>query len=143
MYQGGASRTLVEKAGAFPAMSTYRPSDFGVEVEAIDINFDGFDDVVTFGHVYSFQGNDREPRAVWINKGDGTFRLQYVSDELEGALNCTVTVSPLKYYESYYLKTKDSNAFNYVITGCRTDGNGVPVYVARKVTPANPLKFSN
>ena len=142
LYIGGAARSLVERQGAFPPVSTYNPSDFGVEIEAIDINFDGLDDIVTFGHVYSFQGNDREPRAVWINNGDGSFKLQHVSDELEGALNCPASASPLRYYESYFLKTKDPKAFNYVITGCRTDGAGAPQYVARRVTPANPLKFA-
>ncbi|HUP89853.1 MAG TPA: VCBS repeat-containing protein [Longimicrobiales bacterium] len=144
LYQGGATRSLVERAGAFPAVSTYLPSDFGVEIEALDINFDGFDDIVTFGHVYSFQGTDREPRAVWINNGNGTFKLQHVSDELEGALNCPASASPLKYSESYYLKTKDSQAFHFVIVGCRTENAGAsPSYVARRVTPAHPLKFTN
>jgi hypothetical protein len=141
MYVGGASKSLVERPGAFPPFSTYNPSDFGVEIEAIDINFDGFDDVVTFGHVYLFQGTDREPRAVWINNGDGSFKLQHVSDELEGVLNCPPAASALKYYESYYLKTKDPKAFNYVITGCVL-GGFTPAYFARRVTPAYPLRFA-
>jgi hypothetical protein len=143
LYIGGANKSITEKTGAFPAVSTYKPSDFGVEIEAIDINFDGLDDIVTFGHVYLFQGTDREPRAVWLNNGDGTFRLQHVSDELEGAVGCPgATAGSLKYFESYYLKTKDSKAFNYVISGCRTDTGGAPAYVARTVTPAHPLTFS-
>ena len=143
MYVGGPSKSLTERIGAFPAFATYNPSDFGVEIEAIDINFDGLPDIVTFGHVYNFQGTDREPRAVWINNGDGTFKLMHVSDELEGSITCPAGTSgsSLKYYESYYLKTKDPKAFNYVITGCMIGGIR-PGYIARRVTPDHPLKFT-
>jgi hypothetical protein len=145
LYLGGANQTLTERPGAFPSIASYNGSDFGVEFDAIDINFDGFDDLVTSGHVYAFQGTDREPRAVWINNGDGTFKRQLVSDELEGTLNCPAAVAgPLKWYEVYYLRTKDPKAFNLVITGCAATSpiQGSPPYFARRVTPAYPLKFS-
>lgn len=146
LYLGGANRSLTERVGGFPSIGTYNGSDFGNEINAIDINFDGFDDIVTTGHVYAFQGTDREPRAVWINNGDGTFKLQHVSDELEGYFNCpNGQGGPLKYYEAYYLKTKDPKAFNYINTGCSTfpapPGAGGPPYVARRVTPQYPLKI--
>ncbi|HVZ49694.1 MAG TPA: VCBS repeat-containing protein [Gemmatimonadaceae bacterium] len=141
LFLGGPNKTLTERVGAFPSITTYNPSDFAVEVDAIDISFDGKPDIVTTGHVYQFQGTDREPRAVWLNNGDGTFRLSHVSDELEGSMTCA-TPGQLKYFEAYYLKTKDPQAFNYVITGCIQPYRGSPGYVARRVTPAFPLRFT-
>jgi hypothetical protein len=135
MWESDQRGNLVEKTNAFPALSTYYLSDFGNDMSAIDVNFDGALDIVTFGAVYDFSADQRLPTAVWLNNGNGTFRFSRFSDELESFSPCQTKRS----VEAYFLKTKDPKAFNLVIGGCR---GGNDSYFARLVTPKYPLKVT-
>jgi hypothetical protein len=135
MWESNRSGSLVEKTSAFPPLSSYYLSEFANDLTAIDVNFDGALDIVSFGAVYDFNVEPRMPTAVWLNNGDGTFKLSHFSDELESFAPCLTKRS----VEAYVLKTNDPKAFNLVIGGCR---GGDDTYVARLVTPKYPLKFA-
>jgi len=140
LWTGGPNQTLTEQPGAFPATTTYNPSDFNYTVEAVDINFDGKLDIVSVGHVYTFNNQDREPSAVWINNGNGTFTLKHIDDELTGAFDCGTAPGGLRYQDHYVLRTTDPKVLYYTQVGCFKSLGGLG-YVTRKVTPAYPLKL--
>jgi hypothetical protein len=135
LYESDGKSALTEKLDAFPAVEAYIDSDFGTDLAAIDVNFDGFLDVTTFGAVKSFNGfggpgDQRAPTAVWLNNGAGRFTLTHWTDAINPNFgSCAI-------WESYFLKTPDPNVVNLVVGGC---GNG---YATRSITPAAPLTFT-
>ncbi len=122
---------LAEKLDAFPDTGTYNPSDFGNELNAVDVNFDGFLDIAEFGTVYTFGSSQRSPTAVWLNDGTGRFSLARWSDPMQssGSGGCTL-------HQAYFLKTPDPRAFNLVLGSCSH------AYMTRTVTPEFPLTFT-
>lgn len=131
LYPGARGTSLTEKLDAFPDVGTYNPSDFGNELNAVDVNFDGFLDIAEFGTVYTFGSPNRPPTAVWLNDGTGRFSLARWSDPMQssGSGGCTL-------YQAYFLKTPDPRAFNLVLGSCAHN------YMTRLVTPEFPLTFT-
>ncbi len=135
LYESDGKGALTEKLDAFPALEAYNDSDFGNELAAIDINFDGFLDITTFGAVYAFTsfsgpGDQRPPTAVWLNNGTGRFTFAHWTDAV------TSNFAGCPTWESYFLKTPDPSVVNLVVGGC---GRG---YVTRSVTADSPLSFA-
>lgn len=135
LFTSNGAMELAEKVDAFPALSTYRDSDFGNDTNVLDVNFDGALDIVAFGAVYAFDGstpgpgNQRPPTAVWLNDGTGRFTLRQWSDRVQAGQTCA-------FYEAYFLKSADSSAYNLVVGGCGKR------YAGRTVTPADPITFT-
>lgn len=134
LYESDGKGALTEKLDAFPALEAYNDSDFNEESAAIDINFDGFLDITTFGAVHAFNGfggsgNPRTPTAVWLNNGTGRFTLAHWTDAIKPNFAGCLT------WETYFLKTRDPKIVNLVVGGC---GRG---YAARIITPDSPLVF--
>jgi hypothetical protein len=136
LYTSDRLGNLVEKLDAFPPVASYGLAEFSNELTALDINFDGFLDIVSFGYVATFNAPARLPTAVWLNNGSGVFRFSNFSDELDSFAVCP---SGISYADVYFLKTKDPKAFNLVVGSCAGGHNG---YMARRVTPQYPLKFT-
>jgi len=130
LYAGARGNSLAEKLDAFPDVGTYNLSDFGNELNALDVNFDGFLDIAEFGTVYTFGSVQRAPTSVWLNDGTGRFSQAHWSDPMQSvAGNCAL-------YQAYFLKTPDPRAFNLVLGSCSHD------YLTRTVTPEFPLTFT-
>ena len=140
MYTGGPNRTLTEKLDAFPALQTYNDNDFGIDATVIDVNFDGFPDLVVFGPTYSSAADHRtaskSPNAVWLNDGTGRFTLAHFSDRLDTGSVC----GGRGYRDMYFMKTADPMAYNVIIGGCYP-GVAKTAYTVRTVTPDDPLTW--
>ncbi len=78
LYLGDTVAGLVYKPDGFPALGAYDATHFGIDVSLVDINFDGFKDIVTFGHTYTGAtypaGTPMHPTpdAFWLNDGTGS-----------------------------------------------------------------------
>lgn len=131
MFAGAPGTGLAEKQDAFPDLAAYPMADFPNELNAVDVNFDGFLDIAAFGTVYSFSREFRPPTAVWLNDGTGRFTFARWSDVI---LPSDQTSCPQ--YQAYFLKTADPQVFNLVVGTCGGQ------YTSRPVTPAFPLTFT-
>ncbi len=140
LYTGGPNRTLTEKLDAFPALETYNDNDFGIDISVIDINFDGIQDLVTFGIAYygaqTRLVGERSPTAVWLNDGAGRFTLAHFSDRLFATSAC----NRRGFRNGYFLRTADPLAHNFIVGGCYP-GAPKTAYTVRTVTPDDPLTW--
>lgn len=136
MYAGDKAGTFAEKVDAFPAVETYGLREFGIDVSVVDLNFDGFPDLATFGSAYDSGFTfDTSPTAVWLNDGTGRFRLAHFT---EPTMADSVCAGRGSFRNVYFLKTADPKALNMVASGCYP-GSLKQAYLARAVTPAKPL----
>ena len=142
LYVGDPVAGLVYKPDGFPALATYDATHFGIDVSLVDINFDGFKDIVTFGRTYTGAtypaGTPMHPvpDAFWLNDGSGRFTLAHFTDSLVANSICGGPRGSFNL--AYFLKTSDPMAFNLVANVCAP---GVPnnTLVTRTVTPDAPL----
>lgn len=137
MYVSDRQGGLVEKADAFPAVATYAGNDFSTGSIAIDVDFNGTLDIVSFGKVVAgfTPVPSKQATAVWLNDGTGRFALARFSDPaLERAF--TSLASTCIGTEAFFVKTANSQAYNLVLHGC--GGR----FATRLVTPANPLQLT-
>lgn len=138
MYAGDKAGTFAEKLDAFPAAETYGAREFGIDVSVVDLNFDGFPDLATFGIAYDYGfAFTTSANAVWLNDGTGRFRLAHFSEPMMADSVCAGRGA---FRSVYFLKTADPKALNMVASGCYP-GSAKQGYLARAVTPAKPLIF--
>ncbi len=141
LYLGHATLGLVFKADGFPALASYDATHFGIDVSLMDINFDGFKDIVTFGGTYTGApypaGTPLHavPNAVWLNDGTGRFSLAHFTDALVASSICGGPRGAFS--RLYVLKTADPNMFNLVANICVPGVSGA--LATRTVTPDAPL----
>jgi hypothetical protein len=135
MYASDRQGGLVEKADAFPAVTTYAGNDFSTDSIAIDVDFNGTLDIVPFGRAANgFTGTSQPATAVWLNDGTGRFSMARFNDTaLERAF--TSLASTCNASEAFFVKTANSPAYNLVRHGC--GGR----FATRLVTPDNPLEL--
>jgi hypothetical protein len=137
LYTSDGHGNLTEKIDAFPAIESYGQTEFGIAPTVIDINFDGFPDLVTFGNAYdSGTSLSTSPTAVWLNDGSGRFSLAHFSDPMVASSVCGGPKGAFK--SAHFLKTANPKAYSLVLSGCYAGFPNV-VYTARTVTPAAPL----
>jgi len=136
LFTSDGQGNMVEKLDAFPAIGTYGAHEFGLNLTVIDVNFDGFPDITTFGRTYTYGTTlTVHPRALWLNDGTGRFRLAHFADQITGPSGCGGRGG---FGSVYFLKTADPAAYNLVIAGCFT---GIPTFrfATRRVTPDDPM----
>jgi len=136
LFTGDRGGNMVEKRDAFPAISSYGAHEFGLNLTVIDANFDGFQDIATFGSTYTYGVSGQvSPRALWLNDGTGRFRLAHFSDQITERSACSGAGG---FNNVFFLKTADPGAFNLVVAGCYP---GTPTFrfAARKVSADKPL----
>lgn len=133
---------MFEKPDAFPSIATYGVEEFGADASAVDVNFDGFPDLVILGATYSDGGNyppgtvlHKTPSAIWLNDGTGRFTLAHFTDDLVASSVCGGKGG---FQRAYFLKTPDPKAFNFVAAVCPV-GSTKMTFTSRTVTPAAPL----
>lgn len=135
----GDGSVLTERADAFPPTSSYAGNAFGLNLTAMDVDFDGNVDIVTFGDVYVYGAPWRAATSVWLGDGTGRFTLRQWDDELLSMFpGCNISILGV-----YFLRARDPKSFNLMVSGCTAADPRNLNYVTRTVTPEYPLRIGN
>jgi hypothetical protein len=133
LFKNDGKGNLIYDENAFK--DNYSDNDFGLDLKIIDINFDGYPDIVTqgerylYGTAYHYLKTDK----VFINDGTGKFNLKTIDGtKLNNRCteNCQIGI--------YFLKGKDKNSFSIISNSKAMTGR---IFYSQIVTVENPLIF--
>jgi hypothetical protein len=129
------SGNLVYAQSLVPAHS---PSEFGLDLRVMDINFDGRADIVTSGqkYVYGIDTSDQITASVLIANPDGTFAKRSVADAGLNA-QCKSQQSSNSQTGLYLLKSADRSS--YTVVSFHADASGTTEMYGRRVAASAPL----
>jgi len=133
LYKNDGKGNLIYDPNAFK--DSYSDNDFGLDLKIIDINFDGFPDIVTHGERYLFGTNYHylKTEKVFINDGKGGFNLKTIDGTSLNARcneNCQIG--------TYFLKGKDKNSYTLI---SNSKSSSERIFYSQIVTSTNQLKF--
>ncbi len=123
------------------AIPTHQPTDFGLDLRIIDINFDGKMDIVSSGPKYGYQLNesigDWSTTIVLVNNGDGTFSKKKIADA-ELNIRCAAAGILVCGRGTYFMASGDKNSYNLLMSGANSS-SGKWILYGRSVTINTPL----
>jgi hypothetical protein len=134
-YLNDGHGTLVDASDHFP--SNLGPNDFGEQMRALDVDFDGCADVVPLHNQYVFADPDPSktghPNVLFMNDCTGRLTKATFDDPVLAAYDANLAAT---YVLVYFIKTPDPKVFHVIYANY--DGK---VY-ERTVTPAFPLHIT-
>lgn len=141
LFVNDGTGNLVYKPSAIPAHTSI---EFGLDLRIMDINFDGYPDIVTSGATYRYGAenlkypDDMVASAVMINKGNAEFEKRKIFDpELDARCKEGEPGSGVGCQSAlYFMRTTSKETYNVIGYGGGPNG---PFFYGRSVSKDRPL----